>query len=564
MNNAIESTQLLKGIPNLMTQKNATNNGNTILYHQLKNPSSIDNNIPYMKATEDYLQNTEISHNRIILVSDEPGIARKAAARIAVNPLDKQPDSYYDDNDPFDEDELDEYFDVETLDDMNYDKLDITWLFREVNFSWTSPDEKLSPLANPFFMQLEEDNNPFINLYVTGLENPDDRDSKLDAIASNQHCKEGRVILLVPCSQKDSLWVKNLLRTENYSILELPDCTDYLRDFLPSKASSLDPKLVNDAYNQARIDHGNNLTEEILAWYLADPRAFPKEKKSAIEELSVMPGLKNAKDTAEELAAIVMEKMNNSKLKSIRNHMLFYGNPGTGKTTVAKKMARILAETCNTRSTLVTVSRSDLIGKYVGHTAPKVTKKFEEARGGVLFVDEAGFFLSERGNAGYTSEAIREFVRYMEAYDDVTVIFALYKNEVEDFLNLDEGLRSRICRQVEFCDYSDKELINIAKTMCEDRGYRLSSKALPLITDYLSRLRRRAKNTYGNAREVRKLIESAIFRHALRMKNQNGDRKNADILTINDVIEGINRLEPKDAITGVSFGFAGKNKTQSI
>ena len=154
-----------------------------------------------------------------------------------------------------------------------------------------------------------------------------------------------------------------------------------------------------------------------------------------------------------------------------------------------------------------------MIGKYVGHTAPRVAKKFEEARGGVLFVDEAGFFLN-RESGGFIDEAVKEFVRFMEIFPDVTVVFAMYEDEVAEFLGLDEGLSSRISQVVHFADYTTDELWKIAQQMLVAQGYQMAKTCQKYFRDYIEE---RKKSTYfGNAREVRKLMEACVRMVGLR------------------------------------------------
>lgn len=237
------------------------------------------------------------------------------------------------------------------------------------------------------------------------------------------------------------------------------------------------------------------------------------EKASALDTLDKLIGLDELKQAAKELLAVSIEQMNNKDLKCGREHMVFYGKPGTGKTTCAKLMARLLEEEGCGNGSFVVATRKDIIGKYVGHTAHQVAKCFTQARGGVLFVDEAGFFLNE-GAGGFVKEAIKEFVRYMEELEDVTVIFAMYPEEAKAFYDLDPGLTSRVKRNVEFQDYSAEELKQIAVEMFSDNGYKVDKNALPLIYEYIHKAKER--EGFGNARAMRKLVDMGIKELSLR------------------------------------------------
>ena len=237
--------------------------------------------------------------------------------------------------------------------------------------------------------------------------------------------------------------------------------------------------------------------------------------------------------------------------------MLFYGNPGTGKTTSARLLAEVMAEYGTTNATFIEASRADIIGKYVGTTAVKIAELFEKARNGVLFVDEAGFFLN-KGAGGYVNEAIKEFVRFMENCPDVTVIFAMYEKEVEEFLNLDAGLSSRISRMVRFKDYSIQELQDICMHIAKENGYKLEKEALMTAMDHIAVLKR--GRNFGNARDVRKIVESSIRAHSVRLMKP-GEKK-PDCLTKEDVEKGIRRLKPASAIKA-NFGFQYQQNTNT-
>ena len=224
---------------------------------------------------------------------------------------------------------------------------------------------------------------------------------------------------------------------------------------------------------------------------------------------------------------------------------LFTGSRGTGKTTCAQLLAGIMAEKGISNAAFIMASRADIVGKYVGHTAAKVSELFEKARGGILFVDEAGFFLNE-SSGGFIQEAIKEFVRFMELYPDVTVIFAMYEREASEFLKLDEGLSSRISRMVEFEDFSDRELQDICMHMIREKGYAVARNSIKPAFGYIAKMRE--EKNFGNARDVRKLVESVIVAHSVRIhsgapeSSAARETADADIISSADVKRGIERL----------------------
>ncbi len=280
-------------------------------------------------------------------------------------------------------------------------------------------------------------------------------------------------------------------------------------------------------------------------------------KLSAWDRLNNMVGLSNIKSVVEESAALFTEQLNNPLLKRGKCHMVFYGNPGTGKTTTAQIMAEVFDEKGVGNGSFVVATRKDLVGKYVGHTAHQVAKCFENARGGVLFVDEAGFLL-HTNSGGYVEETVKEFVRYMEEYDDVIVIFAMYPREAKEFFELDEGLRSRITRQVEFEDYSREELMEIVAKMLLDNGYTIKEGAKAVIKAYIEEAKSLEPENFGNARAMRNLTDAIISEISLR--NYRGGRKDRRVL-ISDVKTAASKLKGISPEKKRTIGFV-INKTE--
>ena len=248
-----------------------------------------------------------------------------------------------------------------------------------------------------------------------------------------------------------------------------------------------------------------------------------KPKGDAYKELMEMIGLTEAKK-------VILQALNYHKAQKLfadkgmrvdrpAMHMVFTGNPGTAKTTVARLFARIMRENgLLSRGHLVEVGRGDLVGKYVGWTAQTVQKRFEQAEGGVLFIDEA-YSLVDGRSGSYGDEAINTIVQEMENYrDDMVVIFAGYPDRMEEFLQKNPGLRSRIAYHVPFADYCVEELCSIAALTARKKGLHLDDQAQEKLASVFETARRQAD--FGNGRYVRNILEKAKMAQATRLLTQ--------------------------------------------
>ena len=198
-------------------------------------------------------------------------------------------------------------------------------------------------------------------------------------------------------------------------------------------------------------------------------------------------------------------------------HMCFTGNPGTGKTTVAMRMATILHRLGHVRKGhLVAVTRDDLVGQYIGHTAPKTKEVLKRAMGGVLFIDEAYYLYRPENERDYGQEAIEILMQVMENQrEDLVVIFAGYKSRMDTFFQSNPGLGSRVAHHIDFPDYSVDELQQIAERMVAGLGLKLSDGARQALGEYL-RLRREQPN-FANARSLRNALDRSRLRQARRL-----------------------------------------------
>ena len=226
-------------------------------------------------------------------------------------------------------------------------------------------------------------------------------------------------------------------------------------------------------------------------------------------------------------------------------HMSFTGNPGTGKTTVAWRMAEILHRLGYVRKGhLVAVTRDDLVGQYIGHTAPKTREVLKRAMGGVLFIDEAYYLYRPENERDYGQEAIEILLQEMENHrDDLVVILAGYKDRMDRFFGSNPGLSSRMAHHIDFPDYTPAELLDIAQLMLRQMQYTLSAEALAALREYIER--RRSLPSFANARSIRNALDRARLRQASRLFGQRGSA-----LCANDLVT----LEAADIRASRAFG----------
>ncbi len=249
--------------------------------------------------------------------------------------------------------------------------------------------------------------------------------------------------------------------------------------------------------------------------------------RAVLEDLDAeLVGLAPVKARIRETAALLLVDRARRQLGMVTGtptlHMSFTGNPGTGKTTVALKMAGLLHRLGYVRKGhLVSVTRDDLVGQYIGHTAPKTKEVLKKAMGGVLFIDEAYYLYKPDNERDYGAEAIEILLQVMENNrDDLVVILAGYAGRMEDFFQSNPGFRSRIAHHIEFPDYSDEELGRIATGMLADQAYRLTLAAKAALAEYVAA--RRALPHFANARSIRNALDRARLRQANRLFSSSG------------------------------------------
>jgi probable Rubsico expression protein CbbX len=263
---------------------------------------------------------------------------------------------------------------------------------------------------------------------------------------------------------------------------------------------------------------------------LADSRVT-----EVLDELdSELIGLKPVKSRIRDIAALLLIERARKQLGLVGGspslHMSFTGNPGTGKTTVALRMAQILHRLGYVRKGhLVAVTRDDLVGQYIGHTAPKTKEILKKAMGGVLFIDEAYYLYRPANERDYGQEAIEILLQVMENQrDDLVVILAGYGDRMDTFFRSNPGLSSRIAHHLDFPDYLPEELEEIAQRMLLTMQYRLSSEGLAALREYIPL--RMQQPHFANARSIRNALDRARLRQANRLFAQKGRELDRDAL----------------------------------
>lgn len=250
-----------------------------------------------------------------------------------------------------------------------------------------------------------------------------------------------------------------------------------------------------------------------------DSRAEREEIQKELDEVVGLDDVKNYLLSLENLLKInQIRKQKGLKTNEISKHMIFTGNPGTGKTTIARLVSRMM-KACGIlkQGQLVEVTRADLVGKYVGHTAPLTMSVIQSALGGVLFIDEA-YSLYRGKDDSFGLEAIDTLVKAMEDHrDDLIVILAGYTKEMKEFLEANSGLKSRFANIIEFSDYTGEELMLIAKSIAKGKDYVIAEDALRPLQDYFTLIQAQNDPNSGNGRLARNLVEDAILNQSKRL-----------------------------------------------
>ncbi|MBU7005181.1 AAA family ATPase [Phosphitispora fastidiosa] len=260
--------------------------------------------------------------------------------------------------------------------------------------------------------------------------------------------------------------------------------------------------------------------------------------KNITNELNDMIGLHSVKKLVYEISAFIEIQKRRQQEKLVSEplvlHMIFRGNPGTGKTTVARILGKLFREmNVLSKGHLIEIERADLVGEYIGHTAQKTREQLKKSSGGILFIDEA-YSLARGGEKDFGKEAIDTLVKAMEDQkDNLILILAGYNQEMNEFIKTNPGLKSRFPIHIDFPDYTIKELLQIADVMLEKRQYKLTPSARDALKRIIELSTGKGYEHSGNARLVRNLIEKAMRRQAVRLINRE-EITVADLMLITD------------------------------
>ena len=313
------------------------------------------------------------------------------------------------------------------------------------------------------------------------------------------------------------------------------------------------------AQKQMKIDRLNAIPDDAEAGTVEE-FMYKDGVKEILEKLETdLVGLKPVKDRVREIAALlVVDKLRrnlglDTSVPSL--HMCFTGSPGTGKTTVAMRMGQILQRMGYCRSGhLVLATRDDLVGQYVGHTAPKTKEVIKKAMGGVLLIDEAYYLYNASNDRDYGQESIEILLNVMEENrEDLVVILAGYKDRMDKFFSFIPGMSSRIGNHIEFPNYEAQELVSIAKVMCRDLEYEMSPDAEPIFYRYIEK--RMTMPFFSNARTVRNAVDRARMRAAIRLFNKAIDKRSDGLVSRKELMT----LEKEDFVTVEELILRGDN-----
>lgn len=518
------------------------------LYPTSKSKAVIKNgfsNAPHLKDLIKFFDDN--FHDKIILECDDLNFGTSTAGQIACcmktflfNKESKSQKSYFDDDFYANHEDDDDYYDENDEDINNIDNTFFLVVYESEfdpncnNIGETTMLKELA-LNTPKIDYSQYNNIIFVADGIFSLTK-----KSVDFL----QLFSGNVVVVIPSKSKNSNAVNILTFESDFeeAYIKQPDTIFFVRQlkFLAlKKGYKFDTNLnLHSAIDKLISFRGVNFQEYDLSFYLDkcirenqnDYKIIyalhklkdAENQQSSNEMLNSIIGLKKIKENinetfCKELHYKKMAELGHSSTKNYK-HLAFTGNPGTCKTTIARIMAKLYKENNIISNSFFECSREDLVGRFVGETGQKVRTIFENARGGVLFIDEIGSLVSAANDDKFATEALDMIVRHMENHPETMVIMATYPDEFEKILSINPGLKSRISNIINFPDYDNDELLEIFKTMVKEKGYTLEKGYGNLVKDYFSSIRN--QKNFGNGREARKLLEKAIGKLAVEQKNK--------------------------------------------
>lgn len=408
----------------------------------------------------------------------------------------------------------------------------------------------LFKLEENIFDKVYKDNNIVVLKDINGLELESTTDKQKYMHSLEDNIENNKNISIITCSNENelnSLFSYNLDLKNKYFVFKLveekQDKSVLYNEILESTTADEELKIklldyISLTYDKSELDsetYKNNLINYIL---LNNDVPVIKEEKSIdeiFESLNELVGLSKVKKTLYDLVDLMKLKEKSDgtlKIGSVNLHMIFLGNPGTGKTTIARLLCGILYNLHYIKENkLIEVTSKDLIAEYVGQTAIKTNEVIKKAKGGVLFIDEA-YMLGDKNNS-YNDDAIGTLIAEMENNrDNLVVIFAGYTKEMQSFLNANSGIASRIGYTLTFDDYTTDELVAIFDGMMKKAGFEVLEEAHTELRRIIEE--NRNSENFGNARFVRNVYEKTIIKHASNTKN-NKSKKVLKTITKKDI-----------------------------
>ncbi len=380
------------------------------------------------------------------------------------------------------------------------------------------------------------------------------------------------------CSWKNEFKARELFWTFEFDEASEDDKSKYIKQILKENEIKIDTnsnlinamsnrdyeKVQKDLFNiiiECKSKNINKITDKVLEDL--DKREYLRirtktkstnNKKTAIQELETMEGLEIVKEQIQHILNYIKINKNRGVLPSL--HMSFEGNPGSGKTSVARIVGKIFEEEkiLSNKKKFVEINARELVAKYVGWTAVQTKEIVEKAEGGVLFIDEAYALISDK--QGFEQEAIDTLIKLMEdKRDNICIIFAGYTKEMQKLFDMNPGFASRINFHIQFPDYSGEELYNIFRKMLKQEKYKLSNNTKTILIDYFNK--EKQKEHFSNGRCARNLFERIKFEQADRVALD--DKQNIDLIKKFDIENTIKKLILEQVDTKKVIGFSSNN-----